>query len=367
MKIALYNLTTTTKAGGIETFNREMANTLAKRGHTVHLYGGKGPFMEGYHPKVSVLTYPFIKREYFPNLGSRFRKFMERLSFGLFAGKRLSRGKYDYIYISKPFDLPVALFAAFLSGARVIFGSGGTEFFPGYKKLVSRLDYFFACSGFNATQIEQYCGIRPQVLPNGVNTELFRPLPANQVLKQNLGIKEGERIIVSACRLVGWKGINYAIKAVDILKRKGHNARYCIIGDGEGRKELENLASSLDLKEHVLFLGNIPNVNLPEYYSIADLAVFPSVADETFGIAIAEAMACGVPIITTDVGGIPEVVGEKAGLLVPPRDEKALAKSMKLLLSEDQLRSELGAKGKERVTSRFSWDRIAEKFEQIVS
>ncbi len=366
MKIALYNLTTTTKSGGIETFNREMANTLAKRGHTVHLYGGKGPFVKGYHPEVAIRTYSFIKRDFFPDMGSRFRKFMERLSFGIPAGRDLRQGGYDYIYISKPFDLPVVLLSASLSGAKVIFGSGGTEFFPGYGKLARKADYFFSCSDFNATQIEQYCGIRPQVLPNGVNTDLFRPLEPDSNIRRTLDIKEGEKIIVSACRLVGLKGIDYAIKAVDTLKRKGHNIRYCVIGEGEARKELEGLANQLRLDNSVSFLGNIPNSQLPGYYSVADIAVFPSVADETFGIAIAEAMACGVPVISTRVGGIPEVVGKEGGKLVPPKNAEALAGSMETLLEGDQLRRELGVKGRERILSRFSWDSVADRFEQLI-
>ena len=117
MKIALYNLTTTTKSGGIETFNWEMAKALAKRGHTVHIYGGKDRFLYDNPCGIPVYTFPYIRRECFPNFGTRFRRFMERLSFGFFANHDLIKGHYDYVYLIKPYDIPLALFVSLRSKA----------------------------------------------------------------------------------------------------------------------------------------------------------------------------------------------------------------------------------------------------------
>jgi len=89
VKIALYNLTTTTLWGGVETFNREMAKALAKKGHTVHIYGGKNGLIHDLPAEVTTYLYPYVKRSSVPNLGSRFRKFVERLSFGMFAYRDL--------------------------------------------------------------------------------------------------------------------------------------------------------------------------------------------------------------------------------------------------------------------------------------
>jgi len=81
----------------------------------------------------------------------------------------------------------------------------GTEFFAGYKYLVGKVDHFFACSEFNATQIEEYCGIRPRVLPNGVDTGLFMPRNPDPELSRKLGLDRSEDVIISACRLVDGK------------------------------------------------------------------------------------------------------------------------------------------------------------------
>jgi len=365
MKIAFYNLTTTTRFGGVETFNIEMAKTLAKRGWTVHVYGGESLHAPDI-PGVSIFTYPFVKRDSFPDLGSRFRKFCERLSFGFHAFRDLTDRRYDFIYISKPYDLPVALLSGHYSGAKVIFGSQGTEFFAGYTHLVKKVDHIFSCSAFNASQVEEYSGVRPHVLPNGVDTGLFRPLNPELHLRESLKISDSESVVISACRLIGWKGIKYAIEAVAELAAKGYPIKYLIAGDGEDREQLEALAKEYNMSDNILFLGKIRNSDLPLYYSFSDIAVFPSVADETFGISLAEAMACGVPVVSTKVGGIPEVVAEGTGLLTPPRDARSTAKAIEVLLSDKALRVKTGAMARDRAVSCFSWDNVASMFESFI-
>jgi len=365
-KIAFYNLTTTTLWGGIETFNREMAKALAKKGHTVHIYGGKNSLIHDLPAEVTTYLYPYLKRTSVPNFGSRFREFVERLSFGMCAYRDLIKGTYDYIYVSKPFDIPIALLCAHYGKSKVIFGSGGTEFFAGYRYLVGKVDHFFACSEFNAAQIEVYCGIRPLVLPNGVDTGLFTPRNSDPELCKKLGIQRSEDVIVSACRLVGWKGLRYSLMAIKKLVERGFPVRYLIVGEGEERGNLEELVGTLKMKDHTMFLGSIKNADLPNYYSLAKIAVFPSIGHETFGISIAEAMSCGVPVVSTRVGGIPEVVREGTGLLVPPRDEHSLAEALGLLLSDNELRKKMGGNGRRRIVENFGWDVIVEKFQHYL-
>lgn len=366
MKIALYNLTTTTKSGGIETFNWEMAKALAKRGHRVHIYGGKERFPYDNPSGIPVHTFPYIRRERFPNFGTRFRRFMERLSFGFFASRDLIEGRYDYVYLIKPYDIPLALFVSSRSKAKIIFGSSGTEFFPGYKQCVQKVHHFFACSEFNASQIERYCGIRPVVLHNGVDTHLFEPGNPDPELRRALRISARDIIIMTVGRLVGLKGVKYAIGAVERVVRKGYPVKYFLLGEGEERTNLQMRVKSGGMEDHIFFLGNIPNAALPAYYSLASLAVFPTVAEESFGISLVEAMACGVPCVSTSMGATPEVVGD-AGYLVPPGNEEALAHAIETLIADDMLRNRLRTEGRKRIEEGFSWDRIAQEFEGYLS
>jgi glycosyltransferase involved in cell wall biosynthesis len=362
VRIALYEITSTVFYGGIQTFVWGLANSLACRGHTIHIYGGRGNVEFEIRNGVEIFKFPYLSRKKIPNFGTRFRKFAERISFSIFTIIPLIKNHYDLIYVHKPYDMPIALFASRLSGAKVAFGSGGTEFFPCYKYFIKQLDYFFACSEYNTSEIERYCGIRPQVLYNGIDINIFSPQRPDNTLRRSLALKDNQRVLMSACRLVGWKGIHYAIKAVTILSKK-----YIIIGEGEFEEELKNLTRKNKMQDKILFLGSLPNKDLPKYYSIADIAVFPSIADETFGISIAEAMACRVPVISTTVGGIPEVVANGTGLLVPPNDEDSLAMAMETLLFDDDLRERIGSAGRKWVLENFSWDVIVEKFERYLN
>lgn len=365
MKIVFYELTCTVSYGGVQSFVWGMANALGRKGHTVHIYGGGGSILPDLSEGVTVLRFPFLGRERVPDLGSRFRKLVERLTFNAFSLPTLARGRYDVIYLNKPYDLPAGLIASRVSRAMVAYGSQGTEFLPFYRQLVRRLDGFFSCSGFNASQVEEYCGIRPLVLYNGVDVARFSPREVDHELRQSLGLKEKTRVLVSTCRLVGWKGIQYAIRAVATAARE-FDVSYLVLGGGEYRGELESLAAKLGVAERVRFLGPVPNRELPRYYSFADAALFPSVADETFGISIAEAMACGVPVISCRVGGIPEVVAENAGILVPPREEEELARAVGKILGDAGFARELGERGRRRVVQKFSWESVANVFEGYV-
>ncbi|MBF0517511.1 MAG: glycosyltransferase family 4 protein [Nitrospirae bacterium] len=340
MKIAIYNLTTTTKAGGVESFTLGMAAALAKRGHTVDIYGGRGDIAD-MPPGVGVFTYPYLNRGSVPNFGSRFKKLVERLSLSLFALVPMIRARYDIIYIHKPYDLPAALLASAVSGAHVVFNSHGTEFFPCYRFMVARLYRFFSCSLYNAFDVERYTGIRPVVLYNGIDTDRFRPLPKSTQLIERHSLKDA-LVLISICRLVGWKGLQYAIAALAHID-KSLSVKYFIGGEGPYEKHLRQLADELNISERVVFLGRLPSAEIPAYYCTAHAALYPSVADETFGISIAEAMSCGVPVVATNVGGIPEVVAENTGILIPPKDDLAIARAIDTLLLDEPARQRLGA------------------------
>jgi glycosyltransferase involved in cell wall biosynthesis len=121
------------------------------------------------------------------------------------------------------------------------------------------------------------------------------------------------------------------------------------------------------LGEHVRFVGVVPNDRLAGWYESCDVFVHPAVWDEPFGIVLAEAMACGLPVVSTRVGGIPEIVAHgETGMLVEPGDPKALAAAILELLRDDGRRRAMGAAGRRRVEQEFSWDRTAERLEEIL-
>jgi glycosyltransferase involved in cell wall biosynthesis len=361
MKIAMYNLTTTVKTGGIETFNWKVGAELESRGHEVHMFGGKGDRREP-HPDT-VYTFPYLDRRYFPKFGKRFRKFAERWSMARTVVSALKQGSYDVIYLSKPHDLPWAVRAARKAGSRCFLSVGGTEFFPGYARLVRRLAWFTACSAYTADRIEEYCGVRPFVLYNGVDVDVFRPTARKVEIKDRLGIPEKSRVLISVGRLVKWKGIHVAIEALAKLGRQFTDVYYLVVGEGNYREELKACARAAGVDSKVMLLGDVSHAQVPSYISLADIAVLPSIEPEAFGIAAAEAMACGIPVVGSNIGGIPEVLGN-TGRLCAPNDADALTEAIgELLANPAQIRA-LGERARQRIKHNFTWKHVVDRIEE---
>lgn len=169
----------------------------------------------------------------------------------------------------------------------------------------------------------------------------------------------GGRLVVSVGRLVYYKGYEYLLEAM----RKVHG-RLLIIGDGPLRRSLEQRAADAGLSDKVFFLGEIQNEALAPYYRAADVFAFPSVArSEAFGIVQLEAMACGLPVVNTDLdSGVPFVSRHnESGLTVPPRDPAALAYALNVLLADRSLAATFSQAARHRVRSEFSLELMARR------
>ena len=366
MKIAMYNLTTTCRFGGVETFVWEISRELARRGKDVHIIGGMGSISRNM-PGVKIWRFPFWPQNRIPNFGTRFRKIGERWSFGIRAFAGVCREQYDILHIHKPYDLPFALLVKKKIGAKVVFSSHGTDFFPGDRRFLFRAaEAITSCSRFNGGQIEQRYGVKPQIIYNGIDPEIFHPLKPDFDLLQQLKVfPEKNKIILFAGRLIGLKGVRDLLQATALLQGT-IPLQLVILGEGESKPALEDLGRKLGIFERLVFPGFVPNRELPRYYSFADLGVFPSVADESFGLSICEAMACGRAVVSTWVGGIPEVLlHDKTGLLAQPRNPADLADKIARLLGNDQLRRSLAEAALKRVQENFTWGRVADRLEQV--
>ena len=139
--------------------------------------------------------------------------------------------------------------------------------------------------------------------------------------------------------------------------RKKRPLTLTVIGEPKKDSIIRKLVGSLGIGDIVHFTGRIKNEEFARYYAETTIAVVPSLY-EGFGIPAAEAMACGVPLISTSGGALPEVVGN-AGIVVPPADSAALAKAINYLLDDAGERSRLACAGLERVNSVFSWEKAA--------
>jgi glycosyltransferase involved in cell wall biosynthesis len=357
MKIALYNLTTTTAYGGVESFVWDLANQLSGHGHDVHVWGGHGTRRAGVEA-VGVHTYPFIDRKAFswiPGLRRAYaeRKLLERLSMALTALPALIRQRYDIIHIQKPYDLLPALIAGRLSGAKVILGCHGEDFYRGDQWLARRVAGAVSCSRFNADTVMRRYPIDVEVVYNGIDTTLFHPKPMPSTTTSPM------LRLLFVGRLQPWKGVDTAVRAV----AQSPMVTLTIAGDGVHRAELEALVEQLNVRERVHFLGSVERNHMPDLMHQHDLLVATSHASETFGIGLVEAQACGLPVIASRFGGFVEVVNDgQTGLFFTPRDHHDLARQIRVLHQDRDLRARMAAAAP-AWAAQFAWPRVTDHIE----
>lgn len=364
MRIAFIDVTTTVFFGGIQTAVWQLAIALTDLGHEVTVYGGEGavrPDLGG--RKVAIRTYPFTARERFPNFGTRFRKLAERISFARKASADVIAERPDWVILTKPFDFFWPRLMPAGHPTRFAFMSGGTDFFRGDRWLSSRIEAFVACSHFNAQQNYSRFKRPVRVMFNGVDTEKFRPGNRDESLRSSLGFGPGDVVFVFAGRLVGLKGLHTALQALASPPLRELPAKLLVIGNGDALARLQRQAGELGVAGRVVFHPGVAHEALPGLYACADAGIFPSLGEEAFGIAVAEAMACGLPVVASYNGGIPEVVGNEGscGRLFALGDADACAAAMAELAASSALRAEMGQAARQRIETLFTWRLAAQR------
>jgi glycosyltransferase involved in cell wall biosynthesis len=199
-------------------------------------------------------------------------------------------------------------------------------------------------------------GVRPEtlhVVPVGVDQKQFRPLP-------HVARVPG-RLMTTASADVPLKGLTYLIEALAKVRAEREDAHLVVIGRPRHKSAVPAQLARLGLEGAVEFVSGVSDERIVELYAEAELAVVPSLY-EGFSLPAIEAMACGVPLVATTGGALPEVVGPdgESALTVAPGDAAALAQRIIDGLSDAELRNRLGERGRTRVLDRFTWRRTAE-------
>jgi glycosyltransferase involved in cell wall biosynthesis len=223
------------------------------------------------------------------------------------------------------------------------------------KRVARRLPRVLTVSESSAGDIATQMGVRRErlsVVPVGVDTALFRPLP-------HLARVPG-RLMTTASADVPLKGLIPLLEALAKVRTE-RDAELVIVGQPRDGSLVPATIERLGLEGAVTVAGVVDNLRMIELYASAEVAVVPSLY-EGFSLPAVEAMACGLPLVTTTGGALPEVVGAdgECGLLVPPNDPGALAGAIVRALDDAGLRGRLGAAGRERVLRRFTWRATAE-------
>ena len=243
---------------------------------------------------------------------------------------------------------------------------GPTEFFDlRHYRLVEKLRSarFVVCiSDFARSQLmalaESDTWSRLHVVHMGVPVENFTP-------SESADLPEHAPCVLYIGRLVPEKGQAVLLEAVALLAKRGHEIGVTLAGDGALRSELESLAERLGLASQVTFLGAVSQDELRRLYEKASIFCLPSFA-EGVPVVLMEAMAMGVPVISTRIAGIPELIENgRSGFLVSPGRPEELADRLEALLDNPSLRHEMGAAGRKKVLLEFNAKNSATQLYQL--
>ena len=198
--------------------------------------------------------------------------------------------------------------------------------------------------------------INIKVIHNGVDTQLFKP----QNKQSQYSLNNGNKVILFVGRIEKNKGVFDLIKAISLLRNKKKIILF-LIGELREKDNLQKYIKMYSLEGKVIYLGTVPHKKVAEFMNNSDLFVLPSY-NEGVPNVILEAMSCGKPVISTNVGGIPEVISHGInGLLIEPRNIEQLADSILKVLCDKSLARKMGERARLTVCNKFSWEQNAKK------
>jgi glycosyltransferase involved in cell wall biosynthesis len=229
-------------------------------------------------------------------------------------------------------------------------------------------DRFVALAASHARFLERQFGLdegRIRVIGNGVDTQRFHPAADRSTACAALGLEPGDLHVGIVAALRPEKHHTLFLRAAALLAPQVSSARFLIVGDGPERAALERECQRLDLGSRVSFMG--ARDDMPAVYQALDLAVLCShPVVETFPVTLLEAMASGVPAVSTGVGSISDIVADgETGVLVPPDDETALAGAIERLLGAPALRADMARAARARAEACFTLDTMIRGYERL--
>ncbi len=400
LRICLLSYRSNPHSGGQGVYIKNLSRALKKLGHQVevisgtpyalpdgipvhclpcldlynpHLYNSK-TFMSLRTPSLQELRDPYNLIEC---LSGMFVGFSEPLAFGLRAHHYLKNhtGHYDVVHDNQSFAygllkiqklIPtVATFHHPITVDRdMAIQSAPTlrkkleyrhwySFLRMQKKVARHIRYIITVSECAKRDIGRDFKVPPdnfKVVPNGIDTDLFYPVKGIE--------KENNRVIATSSADTPLKGLRYLLEAVAQVSQS-REIKLTVVGNPKPDSPIMRLIGDLGIGEMVTFARGIDHAEFLNLYARSSIAVVPSLY-EGFGLPAGEAMACGVPVISTTGGALPEVVGD-AGVLVPPADAGAIAAALNDLLDHPEKAQKLGQSGLSRVHNLFNWEKAAEK------
>lgn len=399
LRICLLSYRSTPYCGGQGVYVRHLSHALTELGHQVDVVSGppypeltngarlhRLPSLDLYNPadlfrtpSFSELSDPINFLEW---LGVSSMGFPEPFTFGLRAKRFVVKGmaRYDIVHDNQSLSYGLWSIARQLPTVATIHHPITVDrrlavraergfwrkakqlrwyhFIGMQKRVAHTLRHLLTVSEASRNDICREFGLPSEkltVVPNGIDCTIFRPLTGTR--------RTPGRLIATASADTPLKGLAVLLRAMALMAKQRPQLHLVVVGALKKESPIRPLLTELGIGERVHFTGTVSPEAFARLYAEAEAAVVPSLY-EGFGLPAGEAMACGVPVISTTAGALPEVVGD-AGLLVPPNDPHALAAAIARLGDDAELTARLGNAGRERVLRHLSWEQAARRTVEV--
>ncbi len=353
--------------GGISEHVKHLTESLRRMGHEVHVLTTK--FKKEDYPRWEDPPYvrrvgrsvPFIANKSVSSVAvaPRLSKKVKEI---------ISEGDYDVIHTHGPIVPTLPLLAVKHAGDRAVVStfhaahdeSLGYEIFKGYlKKYYQRVDLRIAVSEVAKRSVERYFPGEFWIIPNGVDTERFRPdvEPIPELAERPTVLFVG--------RLEPRKGLRFLLRAFPRIVQRVPDAQLVVVGSGlKAMRAFYRQFINPEIEDRVKMVGFVPPEELPHYYASAWVFCSPATGGESFGIVLLEAMASGTPVVASDIPGYRCVLDHGVqGLLARPEDPEDIAEKVLAVLLDREMAQRMGQEGRKKALS-YSWDKIAQRVEE---
>ena len=381
MQLLLLNYEYPPLGGGAGSAMQNIAKQLVEMGHNVDIITSHTKFAHNYVLDAGVKVYKVPSfRKGIHDCG--LRGAITYLFFAYFKLLKLfKKNKYDFIHYF--FSLPTA-FLSILPGKHrklpyiVSLRGSDVPYYDNYNRKLKILHKLYlpitkhiwktakeviaVTYSLKETALHTNPGQLIEVIPNGIDTNIFSPSIENKKY-------DDEFRLITVSRLIKRKGIQHILTALSEIQesekmKKSNSVSLIIIGEGNFENQLRRMSEELGLSKVVTFLGFCDRETLPSYFRQSDAFILLSLA-EAFGNVIAEAMACGLPIIGANQGGIPDLVGEENGILVQPENIQQTKTAILSMKNNKEMRIKMGKANVEKIVKNYSWSEIASAYKDI--
>jgi glycosyltransferase involved in cell wall biosynthesis len=366
------------KAGGMEIHVKDLVGELVKRGHDITIITSSHPSgikeenmgnVQIYFTKTSIFPNPISRIKYFKESAEIIRDIEKSKKFDIIHGQ--SDMGYGYLKFNK-------MRTPFVSTTH---GTTISELISSFRTDIWTIPYrillfpfYYNIEKFVFQKSDKIICVSPQLkeeinkiyhipdkklitIVNGLNLEKFKSTDRIINIK-----KKGEKIILSSGMIQKQKGFDLLIKTFSEIIKKNKKLKLLIIGDGPYLNKLKKLTRKLRIQNQVIFTGRIINDEMPLYYNMADIFVFPTIRVEGLPYVLLEAMACNLPVISSRIGGIPSIIKHnKTGLLIEPGNMKQLENNILLLLNNKRLANKIKDNAKKMIIQKYNLNTTVNK------